>query len=1059
MMITGLRRYVAWGVAALAGWLAAVPLKADDTEIYFSGQEAGRPNVLFVLDGSGSMRDTPEGQKLAEGAKDPNSRYQIMRRALNAVLGSIPDNINAGLLHYGGHKQPAVSNGVKYPVSALSDEVRAGIAQEVENLQVDGYTPIVQSLYESALYFRGGAVDYGSATDPTVRAASERSLLGTVKGSLETVERWCSKSAGECDGKKLERCEYPCLQPTYTCNGGLDEAGFCRNPVWECSRYGTVADSCMYLQEVPSTRISGNYRSPIDSVCQANFIVLLSDGEPDDGLWDSDSAIVNKVTGMVGNGCANQPAGLEDGRCGPELTRFLATQDQSPALEGKQVVHTYAIGFAVEGRGQDYLKSVANLGEEAAKAGKSGFFAADNESELVQALTEIIDTISESAFTLSPPALSIDSTTRLENSSEVFLPMFRPGRLPYWIGNVKKYRLDTTGATPVLRDSAGALVLDSDGQISETARSFWLRDNAPDGRKVAEGGVAHLLGADRNLYTSSAGNALVPLNEANTQAADFGDGVDAALKQRLLQFIQGKKPTDPAQPRKRIGDVLHSRPVLVDYPNYPVLFVGTNEGYLHAFRADTGVELFGFMPRELLKNVRTFYENKLDTSKERPNGMDGPITVWFDDANRNAKLDADERRYLTAGMRRGGSVYVEKNGKAAYDYDHSVRNYYTLDITDPARPALKWVARGGEGDFAHLGQTWSAPVYANVELGGERRQALIFAGGYDPAQDDRAQRGRDRIGDYVYIVEATTGRVLWSQATGGGSSIPANPRVVDIDGNGVADRVYLADVGGRLYRVDLPDSTNRLLPKQERDKLCSDGKCEPRLTLIADLGGDASAADNRRFFYEPDASIVRDGARRFVALAIGSGFRSHPLEKGTVQDRLYMIVDPNLYSIPEGFTAVSHASLTDVTTKAAESATAGWYLDLNRATGEKALARAVTINNRVFFTTFAPGAGTTAEVCGPPRHQGHVYALDIRNAKAVIRFTDLDKQPGDLTEADRSLSVATSDILPEVHFNVRSDPTKNNEVVIDTFIGGRFDRYLGQQRFESLRRVFWEQEK
>ena len=437
------------------------------------------------------------------------------------------------------------------------------------------------------------------------------------------------------------------------------------------------------------------------------------------------------------------------------------------------------------------------------------------------------------------------------------------------------------------------------------------------------------------------------------------------------------------------------------------------------------------MPRELLANIKTLYEN--DFNNDHPYGVDGPLTIWHDDANGNRVVDGSEKVYLYAGMRRGG------------------KNYYALDVTDPTSPSLKWEIKGGTGDFSKLGQTWSKPVLAKVDLDGDKdtaaKDVLIFGGGYDADQDTATNRQNDDEGDAIYLVDAVTGAKLWSAdeySTGSSASsdmlnsIPADLRVIDIDGNGIHDRIYAADMGGRIYRIDLPDSENKVIPDSE--KLTS-----PQVTKLAELSSDSSVENNRRFYSEPDSALIVDHGERYMAISIGSGYRAHPLKQGAdnAQDRLYMIKDKNLYNIPDPGTLVTvehDTNLVDLTNYTYVDGNGnkipmtdwdekkGWYLNLNRGIGEKALAEAFTLNNTVFFTTFQPESGTPADVCSNAAHTARAYVMNITNAEPVSTFTDTDS---DLSgpQSHRSVSYATNDIPTSVMVIAKKNPDKKGVIL------------------------------
>lgn len=1130
----------------LLGLATTLPALADDTEIYFAGGgESGSPNILFVLDASGSMEQAPDGVQLSGGAANPNSRFAIMKNALTTVLNNV-QGVNVGLLDYGGAANPGYSiekaraNGIKYPVSPAGPETTDNIIAKINELGVGGYTPIVESLYEAGLYFRGMPSDYGFALEPRRRA----SLLATEESEAVeerlVIKSGCSQKTGTCENaasaksyiESLLRQEgvghfsyeegsldrFNCVSsPESVCTGGTDEAGGCVDGGYTLT--GKSNTWCSYEYKVISKQ---KYISPIVNECQQSNIVLLSDGEPDDGCDTANnfclnersedrwvSSKVEELINLAQNGCAAPAAGLQDGRCGEELVDFLVESDQSPELEGDQKVNTFVVGFAVEGAGREYLESLARP-----PAGNTGFYTANDENALAQALTNITLSIVNRGSSFNPPTVTVDADSGFANSNSVYLPLFEPSRSPRWSGNLKRYELQTSGDTPELVDEDGDPVLDSNGSIIDTARSFWLNEDAdPDGGHVVSGGAASLLDSNRNLLTNTESDQLIALSSANVLDTDWFQPVVAAVvepdeveaelveglteaeKLRLLQYAQGYDEVTGGD-RAAMGDLLHTRPVVVNYGHQvgndeanenaddaqnslaqSVVFTGTNEGYLHAIRASDGKELFAFMPRMLLPNLNALYANSSTEgvlgAAEHPYGVDGPIVAWrndvdgdgiiepdySEDLNDNNTIEYTEREFvwLIFGLRRGGNAY------------------YALDVSDPVSPEMKWVIRDTDSDYAALGQSWSAPIRTMLNIDNDPDTdpvpAVIIGGGYDVAQDDQATRTPDTVGNAVFAVDPDTGtRLWWASNTGADlnigsmtNSIPANVRVIDIDNNDVADRIYAADTGGRIFRIDLPDPSNQRMPQAD---LIVDDVPQAKGILLADLSADGDVAENRRFYYEPDVSILNASTGGVAAIAIGSGFRAHPLLKdvATSQDRLYVLRDRNLYSVPTADTpAMLNASLTDATSdyvsqdEGVQINDAGWYLDLDQENGEKALARAVTFNNTVFFTTFIPETTAAADVCSYASHTGGVYALNVKNADPVIRFSDVDNPDlPPLGLADRKTAVSTADILSEVYFNVSSDD--EGKPVVDAFIGARFDKLLSRETLEAVRKIYWQEE-
>jgi len=262
----------------------------------------------------------------------------------------------------------------------------------------------------------------------------------------------------------------------------------------------------------------------------------------------------------------------------------------------------------------------------------------------------------------------------------------------------------------------------------------------------------------------------------------------------------------------------------------------------------------------------------------------------------------------------------------------------------------------------------------------------------------------------------------------------------------------------------------------------------PRVTRLADLSTNGSVENNRRFYSEPDTALVVDGRERYLAISIGSGYRAHPLNKAAdnAQDRLYMIKDTDVYSIPSlsSLSTIQHGSdlvdLTDYTYVDGAGKDIpipdwdkknGWYINLNRGIGEKALASAFTLDNTVFFTTFQPESSTPTDACSSAAHTARAYVMNITNAKPKVTFTDTD---ADLTgrQADRSTNYSTNDIPTSVMVIAKKNPDKEG-VVLHVMTGDGLSGSEGaggaascpgpncliDPKALNLLKVYWEEEK
>ena len=841
---------------------------------------------------------------------------------------------------------------------------------------------------------------------------------------------------------------------TTTCNGETDlESGKCLTTESEsCTTethyscaYDQVLTSCLKnrfeCDATKDTKVNSGtatYISPITKECQSNTIVLMSDGAPNvNGLEDDATITRGQIKTLIGSAvdCAaidgqvipnTVTNTLSDGRCGPELVKYLSTVDQSDSVDGDNVIKTYTVGFAVDQRptAGAYLKSLAVNG-----GGK--YFPANDSAALASAFLSIANDVGETARSFAAPVYTVDPASMLSHSDDIYLPLFKNSDLPAWSGNLKKFKLNNAGE---IVDANGAVAFDNLGQLKPDAVDFWMPTGAAIGTDpITSGGFANnVKPASRKLLTDNR-NALVSLSSTASKV-DLGNAsMSDTEKSALINYITGFE-ADGVKPRNAIGDILHSKPTLISYGGTKqVMFFGTNEGLLHAVDAADatdggGVEKFAFMPSSLLGNIDAISKNEKmpDGGLSRIYGVDGSISAIIKDNNKNGKVDlADgDTATLIFGMRRGGS------------------EYYALNVTNPDSPTLKWKITAS-GIFSNLGETWSKPIPTKLRYlkGGTVTLAdvLVFGGGYDNRLDEEDKNLRSSLssgkGNGVYIVDLETGQEIWSYTNGDlKHSVPGNIRTIDIDGDGSVERLYFGDTGGNLWRVDLNAYDN--YPGRK----LFDVKNNAQLTHFADLGG--TGADYRKFFFEPDVSVFKDSGKERLVLSIGSGYRSHPLN-AAIEDRFYVLSDENVRSVPP----INQAALTDadlMPTSALSGGSfmpshGGWYKSLNNGSGEKVLASSITFMQKVAFTTFAinDSVTTTVDASGcivSNPNLARAYVLDLTTGLAVA---DLDGD-GVIDDSDQSILVPGGDILdtPQLYFNKVSNCTNDGcDHIVDIRVG------------------------
>lgn len=724
------------------------------------------------------------------------------------------------------------------------------------------------------------------------------------------------------------------------------------------------------------------YISPVtDKVCQTNnHIVLLSDGVA------NYNHSVTEIETLLGKSCT----GSGGEKCGVDLAKNIGDGDDS---EIDTRVFTHTIGFAAGSTANAFLNDLAI-------SGNGDFYTADNTDELVGVFQSILKTVKDVNATFVSPGVAVNQLNRLTHNDELYFALFKPAEGTIWPGNVKRYRLDGSD----ILDKNGLNAVDSvTGFFNDSAHSYWSL--LADGNDVREGGTAEKMGLPRAVYTFSGAGTIIKtdnlLHEDNASLTitDLAIGAladSATTRETVLKWARGVDVKDDdadgssIDAREAMGDPIHSQPVIVNYSlTDSAVFVATNHGFLHSFDPATGEEFFAIMPKDLMDNLYDLY---LDSSTfSHIYGLDGDMVL----------RTVGNNIYLYVGMRRGGN------------------NYYAFDITSKTNPKLMFKIEGGTGDFENLGQTWSKPTVTKIKVGATSRNVLIFGGGYDEDQDSKLLRSTDTVGNSVFIVDADSGELIWSASKTDadlnlpemGYSIPARISVIDRDNDGFADHMYVADMGGQLFRLDIHNGESVV-------DLVTGG-------LLANFAGDIEN-DNRRFYYGPDISEISLGAEHYYAVVLGSGFRAHPLNT-TINDHFYMIKDDGVFtfdangefglpSTPLGLTDLYDATehfLTSSDSAAKElafeqfSESRGWYISLKTG-GEKVLASPLILDYQVIFTTYLPATASDSE-CAPPTGNSRAYLVELINGNSVI---DLNNDGTQLHE-DRYAQLKQTGIAPD----------------------------------------------
>lgn len=497
----------------------------------------------------------------------------------------------------------------------------------------------------------------------------------------------------------------------------------------------------------------------------------------------------------------------------------------------------------------------------AAYNSKGEFVSAATPQEVADSLVNAIGSVGDRLGSASTVAFS---TTSLSANSKVYLAQFNKNGNK-WSGELLAYQLDlATGNIQTIADPSDA--------TQQIPNLQWNAATVLDNRSTPV--------ASRKIFTYDSAAVINPnkqgqgipfrwasltdgqKNDLKTNP-DGSDGIGGSTDtsviaasetkaQARLNFLRGDRSNEFSQSgtysfRDRsilLGDIIHSDPVFVKTPNqgwpidkYPfpvasgatyddfkteqssrsgVIYVGANDGMLHAFDETTGEELMAYIPGNLFSSASSTAGLHFLTDPNYGHRfyVDGSATVsdvYIDKGeatpvNRDSKDgNKDWHTVLIGGNRAGG------------------RGVFALDITDisqfssEANAAKIVLWEFNDSHDADLGLTFSKPTIAMMNNG---RWAAIFGNGYNNNGDGKAKLfilfldgGVDGTWtpgvDYIEL-DTGVGSIVNGSCSDASSNCNglSTPHAADIDGDQIVDRVYAGDILGNLWAFDVSASTN-----------------------------------------------------------------------------------------------------------------------------------------------------------------------------------------------------------------------------------------------------------
>ena len=602
---------------------------------------------------------------------------------------------------------------------------------------------------------------------------------------------------------------------------------------------------------------------------------------------------------------------------------------------------------------------------EIAAAPVDNYFYATDPRQLEAGLNKAFAKIAEAVGSAATVAAN---STRLDGETLVYQAKFNSKD---WSGSLVSYPLTSDGSADIAHPK-----WDSDNTLTRSStRNIYTYDGATTLATVKlnltgwESTAPTLLSALKLSSESDNTKANERLAWIFGSAAKESDASGLRTRTKVLGDIVNSDPAFAGRGSQRYENLPASfgsatyaayvtekqKKVSGVYVRKAAVFVGANDGMMHAFDADTGTELFAYIPRGV-------YSKLAEISKKTYShqySVDGPMysgDVYYD---YDGDGDKEWRTVVAGSLGAGG------------------RGVYALDITNvldstSGAPIVLFDVSAGEN---------STLVPYKDDLGFAAGKVFVL-----PTQDGSWMalfgNGNNSVNGYSKLIAINiaapstyeiidTKAKIFSTTENGLGGLAVLP-----DGTGVVSYVYAGDIDGNMWKFDLSSSS-----KSSWDSAYNSGSTPlPLVRAIDSLGASQPIAAAPTLGYN-DVKKVSSKSSVMVYFGTGKYYEAGDNTSTQVQS-IYGIADAGAaisLTVANRATALKEKDISaqtseqrTITPDATDSnnvrsvdwATySGWFVDLQYGTnndgtpklsGERVVSKPLLLYDKVIITTFIP---------------------------------------------------------------------------------------------------------
>lgn len=615
----------------------------------------------------------------------------------------------------------------------------------------------------------------------------------------------------------------------------------------------------------------------------------------------------------------------------------------------------------------------------AAINGHGKYFSASDPQQVIEGLRKALSAIEIQIGAGAAAATSTPNVTALDN--DVFSSTYTS---VVWSGRLAKRKMNVnTGEVEAAEAWNTSSTLGTRVDAAEDSRRILMRAaGSTDGALVDFLFKNFTTTVERNWFAGkcSALAQCANMSQENRLLADSGENMVNWLRgqqQHADNAVLRSYPLVGTVP-EILGDIVSSKPAYLlgarksypeaDYKDFAAsdkvqnrsgtVFVGANDGMLHAFNAASGNELWAYVPRITMK--------KLHRRASTAYGENHQYTV-------DGSPELADVKIVKAGKEQWATVLVGGLNAGG-------RGFYALDVTDPNNPRSLWElcadAAACDNVEAEMGYSFGNPQFGTIKIGGKETWVVFLTSGYNNVPGTDGVDGGTGTG-WLFVVDITTGKVLQRVSTGVGSvGTPSGlAKISAITSDPALDAkvtdVYGGDNTGKMWRFDFNDT-------------------QPKLILMGDAGVNqpiTTRPEVTTCLIDEDVLRLVDGKKvpkvkpngRIVVFGTGRLLDLSDMANPGVQS-LYVLRDketPNPITAAEWRKgAMLQKSLAREQPGNADSPLVmsgnalnwekhkGWYVDLTTSSGERVNLDPKVVAGTLVAVTNIPSASTSCSVGG-----------------------------------------------------------------------------------------------